>query len=98
MPEDLTVSIWPNSIEVQFEKANITILEWPANSPDFIPIENRWDLLLSRTIQKMINPCQAMKELTYRRVEQYCEKLRGTIVVIALMLCLFSLKIYLEVF
>ena len=28
-----------------FEEKNITILDWPGNSPDFNPIENLWAII-----------------------------------------------------
>ena len=61
-------------------KENVTVLEWPGNSPDLNPIENLWNNLKDKVAQRQPSSTQALiqaiKEVWVKEISrEYCENL-----------------------
>ena len=52
MQQDLAPCHTSKQVKKVFNEAAINVLDWPGNSPDLNPIENRWSILKSR-LQKL---------------------------------------------
>lgn len=41
------------------QETNISVMDWPARSPDFNPIQHMWDVL-GRTVRGRLNPPETL--------------------------------------
>lgn len=48
----------------------ITVMDWPARSPDLNPIEHLWDML-SRRVRRMPHPPENVQNLTNALVQEW---------------------------
>ena len=65
--QDNTPCHTAKSTKTFFAKENITVMDWPPQSPDLNPIENVWELLNERS--KKRNPSNVNELWTYLKEE-----------------------------
>jgi transposase len=62
---DIATSHTARSVHDFLQDGNVSVLPWPAKSPDLIPIEHVWDLLDRRVRARAIPP-RHVRELAGR--------------------------------
>ena len=78
---DLAPCHTSKKVQTFFRKKQITVLDWPGDSPDLSPIENLWSIIKTKLRAKDCTPKQklicAIIEAWYRDsdIANHCQKL-----------------------
>ena len=62
--EDLAPAHTAKSTKTCFSDHGITVLDWPANSPDLNPIENLWGIAKRKMRDMRLNNAEELKATT----------------------------------
>ena len=70
LQHDNATSHMARSVRDFLQDRNVSVLPWPANSPDVSPIEHIWDLL-ERRVRARANPPPKCRELAGALVKEW---------------------------
>ena len=60
--QDLAPPHSAKSTQAWCENCHVHVLDWPANSPDFNPIENLWGIVKKKLHKHQPNTCEQLKD------------------------------------